>query len=680
VPSGLQQVTDQLAALKTDLNAIGRLLSRHDLDRMPIDEMTRFFQALAADRTTPYRIPRLLAIERAIQHHGAADIIQELRASKPEPELWVGVLERAWLHSCLDRARAEDPALGGFNGRSHDQFVEEFCRLDRQQLKSAAARIRHEHADHAMAILNRHEDQHLLVRREIEKRSGLLPLKQLLALAPEVLQALRPCWVASPLSVSQLIGTDRRYFDVVIVDEGSQLSPEVIVPSLLRAQQVVVAGDPHQLPPPLFSVTGKDEEPRQAARRLIERRESVLDHFSSFLKPWTLDCHYRSKDEALIAFSNRHLYGDRLTTFPMPSRSPCISHVLVRSGSEANGQEAGASREAQQVANLVIDHATAEMSKQAGERETLGVITLGLVHVRRIEAALEEALASRPDLGTFFDHGGLEPVFIKSVEDAQGDERDAIIFSLGFGKDQLRKSSPAGCSLLSPDGERRLNVAITRARRRMTIVSSFTHVDINDGAYRGRGKELLRRYLEYAACQGQRSVDDRQSNLSLSPLEQDIYDALTAKGIPLVHHWGRCRHRVSLAAIHPAHLERCVLAIECDGPSYLGARTARDRDRLRQQQLEALGWQFHRIWSIDWFMRRDEEIARVLRAFEVAVALADRRRHPADGQRLALTQPHENLVDPLHAIELTGDHTGPSSPTPESSDPHRRTRLANLLQ
>ncbi len=167
-----------------------------------------------------------------------------------------------------------------------------------------------------------------------------------------------------------------------------------------------------------------------------------------------------------------------------------------------------------------------------------------------------------------------------------------------------------------------MNVAITRARQRMTLVSSFNHHDMDPNRSSSRGVELLRLYVQYAASNGKMLGDKGYSGVPLNPFEQNIYDALAAKGIPLVPQWGVSGYRIDMVAKHPQQPGRFVLAIECDGASYHSLPTARERDRLRQQQLEALGWRFHRIWSTDWFTRREEEIERAMAAFEAAVESA----------------------------------------------------------
>jgi very-short-patch-repair endonuclease len=259
-----------------------------------------------------------------------------------------------------------------------------------------------------------------------------------------------------------------------------------------------------------------------------------------------------------------------------------------------------------------LEHAAAR------PEETLGVIAMGIKHARRVEGAIEQARKDRPELDEFFDQRRQERFFVKNLERVQGDERDAIILAVGYGKDRTGRLLYRFGPLLHEGGERRLNVAVTRARTRLTVVSSFSHLDMDPGRSNARGVELLRLYLEYASTGGQRLGDGEHAALPLNEFEQDVYDALSARGIKLKGQWAS-KYRIDLVAQHPSEIGRFVLAIECDGASYHSAYAARERDRLRQQHLEALGWRFHRIWSTDWFARRQEEIERAVRAYEAAL-------------------------------------------------------------
>jgi len=425
--------------------------------------------------------------------------------------------------------------------------------------------------------------------------------------------------MASPLSVSQLLDGTKQYFDFVIFDEASQVLPEDAVPAIMRGKKVVVAGDNKQLPPTTFFAAGdEDEYAEDEEAGASEGFESLLDMMIPFVRSAYLNWHYRSRDEALINFSNHYIYQDRLVTFPGPGGPPVISHEVVQQELGLDGQEESSSAEVRRVVDLAVRHA------REHPRETLGVITMGIRHMNRVQAALDRELQQHSGLDEFFDPNSPERFFVKNLERVQGDERDAIIISIGYGKDRAGNVPLHFGPLLSDGGRRRLNVAITRARQKLTLVSSFSHLDLDLRRVRpGSGVELLRDYLQYAASRGKRLGDGHLTSTPLNDFETDVSDILTTEGLKLVPQFGASNFRIDMVAEHPSKPGRFVLAIECDGATYHSSCTARDRDRLRQQQLESLGWRFHRIWSTDWFVRKQDEVKRAMKAFEAAVKYSD---------------------------------------------------------
>lgn len=605
-----------------DIAALQPSFSGKNLSKLPLEELGATLVALAADSRTPHQIPQVLSIERQLNKAGASAFVAELRSTRPPVDRWTSMFDFAWLSSCLDAARAQESEIAGFNGRTHDGFAGEFVDLDEERIRIATGRVRRAHAERVIAAMNAYPDQEYLVRAEAQKRSRHLRLRDLFARAPDVLTTLCPCWMASPLSVSQLLDAGSKHFDVVIFDEASQILPEDAVPSLLRASRAVVAGDSQQLPPTTFFATGDPDEELadEAEIGASEGFESLLDMMNAFLRSRPLEWHYRSHDESLISFSNHYIYNDRLVTFPGPGGPPSISHVLVQQTPGVDGEEESSSGEIRKVVALILEHATTR------PLESLGVIAMGIRHSERIQRALDAALDERPNLAAFFDPNINERFFVKNLERVQGDERDAIILSIGYGKDRGGNLPFRFGPLVSLGGRRRLNVAVTRARKRLTLVSSFSHLDMDLAKVRpGTGVELLRNYLMYAASNGTRLGDAQPSSVPLNAFEADVHEVLTSRGLTLIPQVGASSYRIDLVAQHPQKPGRLVLAIECDGASYHSSPTARDRDRLRQQVLERLGWRFCRIWSTDWFMRKDEEAERVLRAFRDAVDYADRK-------------------------------------------------------
>jgi very-short-patch-repair endonuclease len=334
-----------------------------------------------------------------------------------------------------------------------------------------------------------------------------------------------------------------------------------------------------------------------------------------------LNVHYRSRDESLIRFSNHEFYDDRLVTFPAPGHDDAgIRHELVPSP-DHDGEELSSSAEVARVTDLVFDHA------ERRPHESLGIIAMGIRHANRIAAAIDERRKERRDVDAFFARDDVDRAFfVKNLERVQGDERDAIIVSLGYAKDRTGRLKNKLGPLNYAGGERRLNVAVTRSKTRMLVTSTFTEDDMAAGSFAAPGARALCRFVEYARSGGKRLSDVAPSDIAMNPFERDIYETLTAQGLTLVPQLGVSSYRLDFAVLHPTVPNRYVLAIECDGASYHSSATARDRDRLRQAHLEAMGWRFHRIWSLDWFEERAQEIARAREAYAVALAADEARR------------------------------------------------------
>ncbi|HXP42716.1 MAG TPA: AAA domain-containing protein, partial [Candidatus Acidoferrales bacterium] len=463
-----------LRRLADDLEFLAKILPAKRVNQLSLDELASLVSGLQADHRTPHQIPKLNQIERSLAASGVEKLVAEIRSRKPEVRLWPEIFEYAWFASALDNASQTDPDIGGFVGSTHGRYVDEFMKLDEERIALAGDRVRRAHGENAIAVMNANPSGEQLIRAEAGKIRKHLPLRKVFSQASDVLTAVCPCWMASPLSVSQLLDSGRQYFDFVIFDEASQVLPEDAVPSILRGRKLVVAGDSKQLPPTrFFAASDDDESAADEESSGTEGFESLLDTTNAFLPSSYLVWHYRSRDESLINFSNWHIYENRLVTFPGPGGPPALSHVLVKQEFGVDGQEESSSSEVQAVVSLVLEH-----SRRTPEI-TLGVITMGIRHMMRVQAALDHALENHPELASFFDANKSERFFIKNLERVQGDEREAIIISIGYGKDRAGNLPLRFGPLLPEGGRRRLNVAVTRARQKLTVVSTFSHLDID---------------------------------------------------------------------------------------------------------------------------------------------------------------------------------------------------------
>ncbi|MGE0529674.1 MAG: DUF3320 domain-containing protein, partial [Bdellovibrionales bacterium] len=352
---------------------------------------------------------------------------------------------------------------------------------------------------------------------------------------------------------------------------------------------------------------------------IVEDLESILDDCIGARIPWLpLNWHYRSRHESLITFSNYHYYGNRLLTFP----SPDMEGMGVSWRYVANGiYDKGKSRTNRAEAEAVVEEVLTRLEDSELSQFSIGIVTFSLAQQTLIEDLLDEARGDNPELDHFFSSDTLEPVFVKNLENVQGDERDIILFSICYGPDSLGRISMNFGPMNREGGERRLNVAVTRARREVLVFSSLKAEEIDLARTRARGVRDLKNFLEYAA-KGPSAIAeavqlDPEANFD-SPFEEAVYDALVQRGWQVHKQVGCARYRIDLAVVDPENPGRYLLGVECDGANYHRAKTARDRDKLREAVLEDLGWQLHRIWSTDWWTNPTQQIEKLETVLEDA--------------------------------------------------------------
>ncbi|MBC2637514.1 MULTISPECIES: AAA domain-containing protein [unclassified Rhodococcus (in: high G+C Gram-positive bacteria)] len=644
VHGAFEQLTNNLAALTSHLN------QPVDLETLSMVQLSRLVDDLIADQATLHRLPRRHHLETRLHGAGLGSFLDECRRLRINADHVAELLDRAWLQSILDEISFTDPTYGAFQGSTMTRTVTAFQQADTRHIRTTSARVQRACSETLFRVLDAYPDQTTLLRAEAGKKTRHRSMRELLAGAPDVLMALKPCWAMSPLVVSQVLPL-QQLFDVVIFDEASQIPPADAIPAIVRGKRIAVAGDERQLPPTNFfgAASTDDDQPETDSDTvaLTSGYESVLDALTAIVPFRGLAWHYRSQDERLIAFSNAHIYDRSLTTFPGSHTEGVLQHVQVPFIADPVATEESTAAEVDTVVALVLQHA------QDRPDESLGVITMGLKHADRIEAALRAKLGGRPELNEFFLESRDERFFVKNLERVQGDERDAIILSIGYGKSADGRMVYRFGPLNNDGGERRLNVAVSRAKRRMTLVSSFGSTDLDPNRLHARGAQLLREYLAFMESGGKDLGSSTPVPPALNPFEIDVRDRLTRAGIPLTAQYGVGGYRIDFAAQHPEQRGRMVLAIEADGASYHSSHTARDRDRLRQEHLERLGWRFHRIWSTDWFRDPDTEVAKALTAYQIAVKDSDSHQRPRHTPEPAPPE-SEPMPDPFLSASRTG--------------------------
>jgi very-short-patch-repair endonuclease len=455
-----------------------------------------------------------------------------------------------------------------------------------------------------------------LIQHEIGKQTRHIPIRQLIQRSAEALLALKPCFMMGPLSVAQYLAPGQLKFDLVVMDEASQLRPEDAIGSLARAAQIVIVGDPKQLPPTsFFQRVTLDPEDDIAGddRSAVEDGESILDVASTMFQPVRrLRWHYRSRHHSLIAFSNNEFYERDLIIFPSAYHdhpSLGVKHRFVPDGIFEGRRNA---REAQVVAEAVLQH------MRQHPDESLGVVTLNFDQCELIEELLDKQLRDDPVASAYQEKmaGGQEKLFIKNLENVQGDERDVIFISTTYGPDARGNQYQRFGPINGPQGHRRLNVLFTRSKKRIVVFTSLDPDRIQTSNNSSWGVRALKQYLIFARTGILQQADDGVEQAA-NDFECSVGAVLKENGHEVVPQVGVAGFFIDLGVKHPSKPGSFLLGIECDGASYHSARSARDRDRLRQEILENLGWKMYRIWSTDWFKSRDSESKKLLAHIKV---------------------------------------------------------------
>ena len=528
-------------------------------------------------------------------------------------------LDASRYEAIVARAISESPDLAGFDGDAHGRRVERFGRMDALALEHNCARVAHAHYERLPRGAG--GGQLGILRREFEKKRRHKPIRTLMSEAGRAIQAIKPVFMMSPMSVAAYLPPGRVKFDLVVFDEASQVKPVDALGALARAGQAVVVGDDKQLPPTSFfesatQVSDDDDDDANVAGDM----ESVLGLMRAQGCPTRmLRWHYRSRHESLIAFSNREFYEDGLMVFPSPDSERRASGLRFHHLPDAV-YERGTSRqnpdEAAAVAEFVMRHA------RETPHLTLGAATFSTAQREAVMDQLELRRRQDDSCEAFFASHPEEPFFVKNLENVQGDERDVILISVGYGRDRDGRVTMNFGPLNQEGGERRLNVIATRARLRTHVFSNLTADDISAGNTVALGVRCLRGFLSFAASGDIGSEPARQaSNFEVdSPFQRAVESKLRGLGYEVHSEVGMKGFFIDVGVVDPERPGRYLLGIECDGATYHSSLAARDRDRIRASVLQGLGWKLHRIWSSDWFANPERELRRAVEAIEKARA------------------------------------------------------------
>ncbi len=595
---------------------------------------------------------------------GLGNHIKQLVEKKYNREQLIDIYRKSIYSGLLNRFAEEDPILSTFRAKDQDQAVDDFRSLDAALIEESPKKvIEAANAKKPQGVFVEASDSEItILLKEAAKKRRQMPLRHLFDRIPNLIRRLKPCLLMSPISVSQFILPERLHFDLVVFDEASQIFTEDAVGSIYRGDALIVAGDNKQLPPtPFFQYIAENDVEWEEATDLVGAYDSVLDECMGMGLPVSmLRWHYRSKHDSLIVFSNKEFYDDKLVLFPSATHKGGglgVEFTHVPDGVYDRGGARNNPREAEVVADLVFNHLREHPEK------SLGVMTFSISQMNTVKDEIETRLTENPQGEKLLPEDRLRGFFVKNLENVQGDERDVMIISVGYGYDKSGAITMNFGPLNMEGGERRLNVAVTRAREKVILVSSIKSSDIDLSSTKSVGVKCLHNYLAYAE-QASKPEKPEEEGTPQSEIEKEVAEEIRILGYVAVPQVGESSLRVDIGVKTPEDPDRFILGIILDGEGYRSTATTRDRDRLRAQVLEGMGWNLHRIWSPEWVQRRSTEVEHLAQALKRAETYEKR---PKKVQHLRTIQKkraleHEKVIE-RRSDELPG------------SEPYKRASL-----
>lgn len=580
----------------------------------PLDQLVARAEEAAANPEELEKQILLAADEEEAREAGLGPLIEGWRKSdKPYADVALSI-EAAFYRSAAEKLIREHPVIAKHTGRNHEQVRQRFRDYDKEMLslnrKTLAALLLHKPVpagSNAPSV--RDYTDYCMLDHQTGLTRPRIALRRLFSNAGGAIRALKPCVMMSPMSVAQYLEPGKHKFDLLVVDEASQMRPEEALGAMLRCDQAVIVGDPEQLPPSDFFVSAEGEGDQDAEDA---PEESILELGRRCWRPMRrLEVHYRSRHQSLIDYSNREFYEEGLLVFPSPILSDPDFGVSCRQVDGA--YEPGQGRNPKE-ARAVVEEAAALMRTRIDR--SIGIVAVNKAQSDLIESLIDEISATDPEVQAYRQtwSGKLEDFFVKNLENVQGDERDIILVSTVYGRTADGIFHQNFGPLNKAYGHRRLNVLFTRAKRRLTVFTSLDYAQIVAGG-KQRGVRVLKEYLEYAT-HGTFQAGRRTGQEPENDFERWFLTRLKSAGYEAHPQVGVAKFRIDIGVVHPDKPGSYILGIECDGATYHSSKSARDRDRLRQDILEGLNWRIHRVWSTDWYRDPEREFSRLVQKIE----------------------------------------------------------------
>ena len=609
IPRGVLESDEILQSVEADIAKLKPILETTpdggDLGSMLIEELQARTEAMGSDSENLAELPERSRLQRELDGEGLGDLMADLRRRKVDESLVGPEFDLAYWASVLQTMAGEDPAIGRHDGAALHQVAEGFRENDRAFVAAGASRLRYNHAQAWKRGIDSDPIAAGVIKQELLSKHT--STKRISTQAPELLTTLAPVWMGSPYTVPELFSA-LPLFDAVVIADAGRLSVADVVPGITRARQVISLGDSRLLGPRPFSIAvdrfGMDDG---------KHPRSVQDRLGEFLPRMRLSNSYRLSPVGLIDLANRHFYDSTISTLP-------TAHTGEGSGLEfsyvADGRgptDIGTGRvespdaEVKRVVDLVLKHA------RNRSRESLAVVTLTPHHAQRVATAISRAMKDLPYVAAFFSDSSKEPFVVTDAERVQGMSRDAVIFTLGFGRTVHGRVIHDFGPLSGPDGRRILAATMTRARKRLTMVSSIEAEDFDRSKLNG-GAVMLPRLLEEVATGGVHQPGPHGE--IYDPLFNDIADRLLQLGVVAHEHY----NGIDLAVANSTEDEHgMIIAVAGDGPEYASMRSLRQRDRVLPEQLSRRGWKFMRVWSTDAFVDPQTETEKIFEAWRATV-------------------------------------------------------------
>ena len=639
-----EAVTTVCGRLDIDLVAA---FEQADLSKIPLNILHNHFIRMQEQRGTYRAWVERVQAAKALTDLGLDDLRALVDQETIAPQNTLIEFRYALAEARWRYALEHTPALGTMRAANRHALVAGFAELEEKHFHETRSGVRSRH----LAQVPRGKVGTMrTIRSEIGRKTRHRALRKVFGECHEMLQRIKPVWLMSPISLAQFAPPGSLNFDLLVIDEASQVRPEDAFGAVARARQLVVVGDQKQLPPTQFfeRIANDDDEVPPAAQAL--EMESILTLCEARAIPQRLlEWHYRSRDPSLVALSNRQFYDNRLIVPPSPRRNhrqtglsfERVAGVYAR-GREASGDQGTNRIEAEALAQALASHA------QDSPHLSLGIVAFSKVQTTLIEETIRVACNDNPTLEAYVCGGAPEPVFVKSIETVQGDERDVILISVGYGPGEAggRLTAMNFGPINTEGGERRLNVLFTRARVQCRVFCSFDPGDIDNTRTSKEGPAMLRAYLRDAQAGDDSPLPTR--DCAACAVASDVGRAIEALGYAVDFDIGTETFTIDLGVRSKGDENRYLLAIECDGPRYHDSAWARERDRLRTATLRQMGWHTHRIWSLDWYYDRDYELKRLQEALEARLVASE-----DDPVVLPTVRHHDGAVQDEKSVDLS---------------------------